>query len=329
MRILITGITGMAGSHLAEYLQSIHRYEIFGTCRWRSNKDNIRKIEQSVHLHECELKDPHAVTRLIQDIRPDRIYHFAAQSSVSSSWNSPQDTIINNITSQLNVFESVRLLELKKTRILVTGSSEEYGLVHENELPVNENNQLRPMSPYGVSKVTQTAMAFQYYKNYGIHIVRTRSFNHTGPRRNETFVTSNFAKQIVEIELGKKDPVIYVGNLSAIRDFSDIRDVVYAYVIALENGTPGEMYNIGSDNSFSIGDVLNMLLSMSDVKIKIKKDLSRMRPLDVPELRCDSSKFRRETGWKPEIDFKTTLQDLLHYWRLKLSNQSNTIATRI
>ena len=318
MRILITGITGMAGSHLAEYLLTLNGDEIFGTCRWRSNKENIQKIDESINLYECELKDPHAVTRMIKEIKPERIYHFAAQSSVSSSWNSPQDTIINNVTSQLNLFEAVRLLGVEDTRILISGSSEEYGLVYENELPVNEENQLRPMSPYGVSKVTQTAMAFQYYKNYGIHIVRTRCFNHTGPRRNEAFVTSNFAKQIVEIERGKKKPVIHVGNLSAIRDFSDIRDIVKAYYIALEHGTPGEMYNIGSDISHSIKDVLNMLLELSDVNIEIKEDQSRIRPLDVPKLRCDSTKFRNETGWKPEIDFKQTLSDLLDYWREKI-----------
>ncbi len=319
MKILITGITGMAGSHLAEHLLSENGHEIFGTCRWRSKKDNIYDFHDKINLCECELKDPHAVNRLIQDVRPDQIYHFAAQSSVSSSWNSPQDTIVNNVTSQLNLFEAVRLLKLKDIRILISGSSEEYGLVYENELPVNENNQLRPMSPYGVSKVTQTAMAFQYFKNYGMHIVRTRSFNHTGPRRNETFVTSNFAKQIVEIELGRKEPVIHVGNLSAIRDFSDIRDIVNAYVIALDHGTPGEMYNIGSDVSHSIGDVLDMLLSLSDVEIDIKEDPSRIRPLDVPELRCDSSKFRNKTGWKPEIEFRTTLSDLLRFWREKLT----------
>ncbi len=309
----------MAGSHLVRYLLAQNGCEIFGTCRWRSNKDNIREFEKSINLYECELKDPHAVTRAIKDIKPDRIYHFAAQTSVSSSWNSPQDTIINNVVSQLNLFESVRLLGIEDTRILISGSSEEYGLVYDNELPVNESNQLRPMSPYGVSKVTQTAMAFQYYKNYGMHIVRTRCFNHTGPGRDKAFVTSNFARQIVEIEQGMKKPVIFVGNLSAIRDFSDIRDIVKAYVIALENGTPGEMYNIGSDKSYSIKDVLHMLLELSDVDIKIKEDESRMRPLDVPEFRCDSSKFRNETGWEPEIDFKTTLADLLNYWREKLA----------
>ncbi len=320
MRILITGITGLAGSHLADYLLSTNGCEVFGSCRWRSNKENISEIKKNINLYECELKDPHSVTRMIKEIKPERIYHFAAQSSVSSSWNSPQDTLINNVTSQLNLFEAVRLIGIEETRILISGSSEEYGLVYESELPVTENNQLRPMSPYGVSKVTQTAMAFQYYKNYGMHIVRTRSFNHTGPRRNEAFVTSNFAKQIVEIELGKKKPVIHVGNLSAIRDFSDIRDIVKAYYIAIEHGIPGEMYNIGSDFSTSIKDVLGMLLELSDVDIELEEDPSRIRPLDVPELRCDSSKFRNETGWKPDIIFKQTLSDLLDYWREKLSN---------
>ncbi|MFA6012762.1 MAG: GDP-mannose 4,6-dehydratase [Desulfobacteraceae bacterium] len=322
MKVLITGITGMAGSHMAEYLTALGRYEVHGTYRWRSNRENIAGVEKDITLHECELRDPYAVIRLMKSIRPDFVYHFAAQSSVASSWGSPQDTLINNTTVQMNVFEALRLLDMADTRVLVTGSSEEYGLVYKDELPVNELNPLRPMSPYGVSKITQSALAFQYFQNYGFQIVRTRTFNHTGPRRSETFATSNFAKQLVEIELKKREPVINVGNLDAKRDFSDIRDIVKAYHLAMLKGQPGEVYNLGSDQSISIRDVLDMLIDISGYAVELKTDPERLRPSDVAELRCDSSKFRKLTGWDPEIPLRETLKDLLFYWHEKMSKHS-------
>lgn len=318
MKVLITGITGMAGSHLAEYLLSRVESEVHGTFRWRSNKDNITGFEKDLCLHECELRDPHAVIRLLKEIRPQRIYHLASQSNVAASWNSPRETLVNNITAQLNIFEAIRHLDLLDTRIHVAGSSEEYGLVYEHELPVKETNQLRPLSPYGVSKVAQDTLAYQYYKSYGLHVVRTRAFNQTGPRRGDVFVTSSFARQIAEIETGRKGPVIRVGNLEAKRDFSDIRDVVEAYVIALEQCEPGSVYNIGSGIAFSIKQVLDILLSMSKLVIEVRKDPSRMRPSEVQVLICDSSRFMEKTGWKSQIPFKKTLWDLLEYWREKL-----------
>lgn len=318
MNVLITGITGMAGSHLAEHLLKQGAGDIHGTLRWRSSHENIKDIENDITLHNCELRDPYSVMRLLKTVRPDCVFHFAAQSSVEQSWNSPQDTILNNITPELNLFESIRLLESLDTTILIPGSSEEYGLVYETELPVSELNPLRPMSPYGVSKVTQSALGFQYFHNYGLKIIRTRSFNHTGPKRSEVFVTSNFAKQIAEIELGLKEPVIKVGNLSAKRDFSDIRDIVNAYDLAVKLGEPGEVYNIGSGVSYSIDDILEMLLSLSDLAIKIEEDPDRIRPSDVPELCCDYSKFHRATGWNPTISIQQTLEDLLNDWRKKL-----------
>jgi GDP-4-dehydro-6-deoxy-D-mannose reductase len=323
MNVLITGITGMAGSHLADYLLRKGGYEIHGTLRWRSSKENIRNIENDVMLHNCELRDPYSVTRLLKTVRPKAIFHFAAQSSVSQSWDSPQDTILNNITPELNLFESIRLLELYDTVILITGSSEEYGLVYETELPVSELNPVRPMSPYGVSKVTQSALGFQYFHNYGMKIIRTRSFNHTGPRRSEMFVTSNFAKQIAEIEAGLKPPILKVGNLAAKRDFSDIRDIVRAYELAVLKGEPGELYNIGSGVSYSIREVLDIILSFSGVEIVIEQDSERMRPSDVPELRCDFTKFHKATGWEPCISLPKTLEDLLNDWRTKLCGKDN------
>lgn len=329
MNVLITGITGMAGSHLAEYLLEKGDCDIHGTLRWRSSRENIAAIEKRVMLHNCELRDPYSVTRLLSAIKPDYIFHFAAQSSVAQSWNSPQDTMMNNITPEMNVFESLRLLEAVDTKVLVAGSSEEYGMVYETELPVTEMNPLRPMSPYGVSKVTQSVLGFQYYHNFGIQVIRTRSFNHTGPRRSDVFVTSNFAKQIAEIELGIKEPVIKVGNLSAKRDFSDIRDIVKAYDLAIRHGEAGEVYNIGSGVSYSISDILEMLLSLSDVSIVVQEEPNRMRPSDVPELRCDFSKFNRITGWRPCISIQQTLEDLLNDWRKKLESSATGRKKRI
>jgi GDP-4-dehydro-6-deoxy-D-mannose reductase len=326
MKALITGITGMAGSHMARHLLERGGYEIHGTLRWRSSRENLSDLEKRVVLHTCELRDPYSVTRLLKNVRPDFIFHFAAQSSVEQSWNSPQDTLLNNITPEMNLFESLRLLELLDTVILVPGSSEEYGLVYETELPVSELNPLRPMSPYGVSKVTQSALGFQYYHNYGLKIVRTRSFNHTGPGRSEVFASSSFAKQIAEIERGLKEPVIKVGNLSAKRDFSDIRDIVKAYELAVRFGEPGEVYNIGSGVSYSIRDILQMILNFSDLDIVVEEDPDRMRPSDVPELRCDFTKFNRATGWAPEIPIHKTLEDLLNDWRKKLGDGRETAA---
>ena len=319
MKVLITGITGMAGSHLAEYLLDQGAWEIHGALRWRSNKENIASFERDIHLHECELRDPYAVFRLLQEIRPQRIYHLASQSNVAASWNSPRETLVNNITAQLNIFEAVRELDLPDTRIHVAGSSEEYGLVHEHELPVKETNQLRPLSPYGVSKVAQDALAYQYYKSFGLHVVRTRAFNHTGPRRGDVFVTSSFARQIVEIAMGKTKPVIRVGNMEAKRDFTDIRDVVRAYVIALERCAAGSVYNIGSGKAHSVKKVLDLLLSMSELIIEVKEDPARKRPSDVAVMVSDSSRFMEETGWRPQIPFRQSLFDLLQYWREKLS----------
>jgi len=315
MRVLITGITGMAGSHLADYLLEIGGIEVHGTKRWRSRTENIEHIMDKITLHECELMDAYSVNKVLKEVRPERIYHLAAQSFVPTSWGSPADTLMNNIIGELNILEAVRELGLKDTRIHVAGSSEEYGLVYEDEVPIKETNPLRPLSPYAVSKLGQDYLAYQYYKSYGIFTVRTRAFNHTGPRRGEVFVTSNFAKQIASIEKGLQEPIIYVGNLEARRDFSDIRDIVRAYYLSLEKGETGEVYNVGNDRAFRIREVLDILLSFSKIEVSIKEDPERMRPSDVPLLVCDSSKFRERTGWKPEIPFEKTLEDLLNYWR--------------
>jgi GDP-4-dehydro-6-deoxy-D-mannose reductase len=314
MKCLITGITGFVGSHLADYLLSKGDIEVRGIARWRSQKENIKHLEKKIELYECDIKDMTSVHEVVKSFKPDRIFHLAAQSFVPASWSAPAETLSTNIIGEVNIFESVRDLKLD-TIIQIAGSSEEYGLVHPEEVPISEKNPLRPLSPYGVSKVAQDLLGFQYFRSYGLKIVRTRAFNHTGPRRGEVFVCSNFAKQIVEIESKKKEPVLNVGNLEAQRDFTDVRDVVKAYWLATEKCDPGEIYNICSGEPRTIQSILDTLLSFTEVKVEVKKDPSRMRPSDVPILKGDSSKFREKTGWKPEIPFEQTLKDTIEYWR--------------
>lgn len=315
MRVLITGITGFAGSHLADYILENHPdVEVYGIVRWRSRMDNILHIQDKIKLFEADLKDMVSLRKCLGDIRPDRIFHLAAQSFVLTSWLCPAETFAINSIGQINLFETVRSLNLDP-RIQIAGSSEEYGHVNSDEIPMKETNPLRPLSPYAVSKVAQDLLGYQYYKSYGLKVVITRGFNHTGPRRGEVFICSNFARQIAAIEKGKKDRVIHVGNLEAKRDFTDVRDVVRAYWLSLEKCKPGEAYNIGRGETISMKEVLDKLLSLSEVNVDIKVDPERLRPSDVPILLSDSSKFRAETGWEPIIPFDQTLEDLLNYWR--------------
>jgi GDP-4-dehydro-6-deoxy-D-mannose reductase len=315
MRVLITGITGFAGSHLAEYILANHPdVRVYGIVRWRSRMDNISSIVGKVELHEADLKDIISLRKCLAEIKPDRIFHLAAQSFVPTSWKLPAETFAINAVGQLNLLEALLSLKLNP-RIQVAGSSEEYGQVFPHEVPMKETNPLRPLSPYAVSKVAQDLLAWQYFKSYGMRTVRTRGFNHTGPRRGDVFVTSNFAKQLAEIEKGKRAPVIQVGNLEAKRDFTDVRDIVRAYWLSLEKGEVGDVYNIGTGQAYSMKEVLDMLLALTKVKVKVKVDPARLRPSDVPILLSDSRKFVSLTGWKPKIPLKKTFQDLLNYWR--------------
>jgi GDP-4-dehydro-6-deoxy-D-mannose reductase len=225
-----------------------------------------------------------------------------------------------NIIGEVNLFEAVRDAKLD-TRIQIAGSSEEYGLVDQDQLPIKETTLLRPLSPYGVSKVAQDLLGFQYYQSYGMHIVRTRAFNHTGPRRGEVFVESNFAKQLAEIEAGLREPVLEVGNLEAIRDFSDVRDIVRAYWLALELGEPGEVYNICTGRGWKIKEILDILLDLSGTVVEIKPHPARMRPSDVPVLIGSNDKFTAQTTWQPQIAFSQTILDLLNYWRKKVAGR--------
>ena len=319
MRVLITGITGFAGSHLADYLLAEHPdVEVWGICRWRSRRENIEHLGDRVRLVEGDLRDEASLRRVVDESRPDAIFHLAAQSYVPSSWRAPTETLTTNIAGQSNLFEAVRAVGIDPV-IQIAGSSEEYGLVLPDEVPISEDNPLRPLSPYAVSKVAQDMLAYQYFRSYGMKTVRTRGFNHTGPRRGEVFVSSNFAKQIASIEAGLQDPVIRVGNLDAERDFTDVRDMVRAYWLAVTRATPGEVYNLGSGRKITIRALLDLLLSMSEAEVTVEIDPDRLRPSDVEVLLADSSKFRRETGWEPIIPLETTLSDLLDFWRRRIA----------
>lgn len=314
MKALITGITGFVGSHLAEHLLSLN-YEVFGSVRWRSKRDNIDHLEQdgSIKLFETDIKDPMSVRKTVADCMPDEIYHLAAQSFVPTSWSAPAETLDTNIQGQLNILEAAREV-VPNARIHVVGSSEEYGLVYPDECPMTETQPLRPLSPYGVSKVGQDLLGWQYFQSYGLHVIRTRAFNHTGPRRGEVFVTSSFSKQLAEIKKGITEPVIKVGNLEAKRDFSDVRDVVKAYQMVVTKGEPGEVYNICSGIGRPIQSVLDLLLEITGLDVKIEQDPSRMRPSDVMVLEGSSEKIKREVGWAPSITFEVTMKDLYEFW---------------
>ncbi len=314
MKCLVTGITGFAGSHLAEYLLSRGDCEVHGTMRWRSRTENITQFGNRITNHVCDIRDATAMYELIRDLKPDRIYHLAAQSFVPMSWVAPAETFTTNVIGQTNIFEAIRAVGCP-TRVQIACSSEEYGMVLPEETPIKETNPLRPLSPYAVSKVAQDLLGYQYFMSYGMKIVRTRGFNHTGPRRGDVFVTSNFAKQIVDVEKGRQAPVIHVGNLEAVRDFTDVRDTVVAYYLALERGKPGDVYNVATGKGYKVREMLDILLSFSKVKIETRQDPKRMRPSDVELLLGDATKLRTETGWEPKYKFEQTMKDLLDYWR--------------
>ena len=314
MRVLITGITGFVGSHMAEYALD-KGAQVFGSTRWRSKTENIEHLRSKVTFIESDLRDLSSVRALLETSVPDYVVHLAAQSFVGVSWHAPAETLTTNIISQVNLLEALRGLKMSP-RFLAVGSSEEYGLVLEDEVPIKETNPLRPLSPYAVSKVTQDMMGYQYFKSYGLPIIRTRAFNHEGPRRGDVFVTSNFARQVAEIEAGLREPVVYVGDLTPRRDYSDVRDIVRGYWLLLERGEPGEVYNLCSGHSWSIQQVLDFVLNLSTVKgIEVKTDPARLRPSDVMILEGDPTKMHKATGWKVEIPFERTLTELLDYWR--------------
>jgi len=312
----------MAGSHLAEYIVQNHAdMEVYGAKRWRSSQTNVNHIEDQINLIDCDLTDPSGVIELLKVVQPELIFHLAAQSFVPDSWKNPQATLSDNLMMQLNLFEGIRHLGLDPI-VQVALSSEEYGRVYPHELPITEKNPFRPLSPYAVSKVAQDMLAYQYFASHQLRVIRTRTFNHEGPRRGEVFVTSNFAKQIAEIEAGLREPVLNVGNLDTKRDWTDVRDVVRAYWLSLKYCQPGEDYVIASGKSRTIREMVEFLLSQTKVKIEVKIDPARLRPSDVRVLEGDPTKFKKKTGWTQEFTFEDMILDILDYWRSRINAQN-------
>jgi len=314
-KILITGSSGFVGSHLLDYLINNKKDSFFGTYYSNAGLNNLDGVKDRIKLIKVDLRNEKEVYKLISDVKPDTIYHLAAFTSPADSFASPNETIINNISSQVNILESVRKNNLENTRILVVSSAEVYGNVKKDDLPIDEDTPLNPTNPYAVSKIAQDYLGRQYFLSYNLQTIRVRPFNHIGPRQSDNFAVASFAKKIVEIEKGKREPFLPVGNLDTKRDFTNVLDVVRAYVLLMEKGESGQVYNIGSGVSYKMSDILSKLLSFSSAKISVKVDKSLFRPVDNPDLVCDYSRLNRVTGWKPEISLETTLKDTLDYWR--------------
>lgn len=322
MRILITGITGMVGSHLAEYVLREHPgVEVHGLVRWRSPLEHIHAVRNRVHLHDAELRDLNSMIRLLEEVRPERIFHLAAQSYVQTSFRAPADTLHTNVIGTTNLLEAIRHVGIDP-KVHICSSSEVYGQVREDEVPIRETNEFRPASPYAVSKTGEDMVALQYFLSWGIRTVRTRMFTHTGPRRGDVFAESAFAKQIAEIEAGVRRNPMKVGNLDSVRTFADVRDAVRAYWLLLEHCPGGEVYNIGGDRTMLVGEMLDLLRGMARCEIHHEVDASLVRPSDVTLQIPDVSKFRDATGWKPEISLEQTLHDLLDYHRNRVAPDS-------
>jgi GDP-4-dehydro-6-deoxy-D-mannose reductase len=313
-KVLITGAAGFVGGYLAEYLLSSHEFEIHGT--YHSNESLQRSsVKDTIRFHHTDLEQKESIISLIHEVKPDFIFHLAAQANVPESFRDPIKTFHADIDSQVYLLDALRSVDMLHTRVLIVGSAEEYGYVKPEELPINELTPFRPANPYSVSKIAQDYLALQYVISYKMPLIRVRPFNHIGPRQKTGYVTTDFAKQVAMIEKGEMEPVIKVGNLEAKRDFTDVRDMVKAYTFLLQKGESGESYNIGSGESHKIQEILDIFLSLAKVKITIEIDQEKLRPSDVPEIICDPKKVNKVTGWKAEIPFERTLQEILDYWR--------------
>jgi len=328
IKCFITGFTGMVGSHLADFILENTDWDIHGFCRWNDDLSNIRhlsdKINKSdrVFLSYGDLNDYSSVITSIRACDPDYIFHLAAQSYPKTSFNAPLETLQTNIIGTAHVLEAARMLEIKGP-IHVCASSEVFGRVPKDKLPIDEDCSFHPASPYAISKVGTDLLGRYYAEAYNLCVMTTRMFTHTGPRRGDVFAESTFAKQIAMIEEGIQDPVVKVGNLDSLRTWSDVRDAVRAYyMLVTVNPVSGEYYNIGGNFSCSVGDMLNYLLSLSTVDdIRVEVEGERLRPIDADlQVPC-TQKFENHTGWKPEITFEKTMNDLLNYWRERVKKE--------
>lgn len=327
MKVLITGVTGFVGSHLAEYILSLDEsHIIYGLCRWRSPRDNLFNVINKIKLVEADLTDLGGLIRVLDEVKPDCIFHLAAQSYVQTSFNTPINTLWSNVIGTTNLLEAIRITKINPT-IHICSSSEVYGQVTEKDVPITEECPLRPASPYAVSKVGEDMIALQYWLSYKIKTIRTRMFTHTGPRRGDVFAMSAFGKQIAAIELGLQEPKLRVGNLDSVRTFCDVRDAVQAYWILINGCTPGDVYNIGGKTTMAIREALNMMLEYSTIVPEIVVDPKLYRPSDVTlQIPC-ITKFTKQTGWEPNIPIEKTFRDLLVYWRDELKKNPWKVVT--
>jgi GDP-4-dehydro-6-deoxy-D-mannose reductase len=314
MRVLITGAAGFVGRHLAAHLFDEGGQEVWGLTR---SSPAGTGLDSRVRLVAADLCEKDAVQAAIAQVKPDAVYHLAGQASVARSLADPLATMLNNIVGQVHLLEACAV-HAPQARILVVGSNEEYGLTRPDELPLRETNELRPISPYAVSKVTQDLMGLQYFATHKLQIVRVRPFTHTGPGHQDIFVTPAFAKQISEMEIGRREHRMTVGYLEGQRDFTDVRDVVRGYRLLVERGVAGEVYNLGSGVARSVRSILEGLLALSTVRPAIEVDPSKMRPLEVPVMYADCTKIEAATGWKAEIPFEEMLRDVLDDWRTRV-----------
>lgn len=317
-RALIVGVSGFVGGHLAEHLAE-QGYEVWGTARPHSpNASAEPELDGRVRLLYAELDDPHALRQAVAAARPDLVFQLAAQAHVAESKADPAGTYSVNILGQMHVLDAV-LAEQPDATVLVVSSSEVYGSPTADDLPLNERAPLRPQSPYAVSKVAQDYMGYQYWAEHKLRCIRVRPFNHIGPRQSPRYVTAGFARQIAQAEAGLLDPpVIRVGNLAAQRDFTDVRDIVRGYLLAITKGEPGEVYNLGSGKPLSISSVLEFFRRRATVDVDVQIDPNLFRAVDIPIVACDASKLQQATGWQPLIPIEQTLDDVLDYWRARV-----------
>lgn len=314
-KVLITGISGFAGNHLARFLLSKDSYDIVGTYYSKESLGVLSDILPHLACIHVDLTDAEKTDAIIREQKPDLIFHLAALTSPGESFKNPLLTITSNIAMQVNLLEAVKKNNLFATKILIVSSADIYGIVDQQDLPIDENTGFRPTNPYAVSKLTQDYLGLQYVISHNLHIVRVRPFNHIGEGQSPQFVVSSFAKQIAEIEKLHKEPILLVGNIETKRDFTDVRDIVAAYALILEKGKVGDVYNIGSGITYKISDILDKLLALSTLSIDVKIDEKLLRPSDTPELVCDNSKLVKQTGWKRQYSIEETLSNILDYWR--------------
>lgn len=311
MRLLITGVGGFVGRHLAHTLARETDWELWGWAR-----RPVDGLPDRLQVAQVDLRDPEAVRQGLARLSPEGIIHLAAQSDVGESWRDPWGTFETNVRGTLNLLEGIRALGLRP-RILIVTSNEVYGLIRPEEVPIREDQPFRPANPYGVSKAAQDWLAALYAAAYAMPVVRARPFNHIGPGQDPRFVVPSFARQIAWIEAGLQEPVLRVGNLEAQRDFTDVRDVVRAYRLLLERGEPGEVYNIGSGRPRAIREVLEALLAMTQARVRVEVDPQRIRPVEIPVSAADIARIRERLGWQPTIPFEQSLRDVLEEWRAR------------